>query len=260
MSSFNFMTLLGEFLGTMFLVILGNGVCYATSHSKMFANQKGNKWILIAMGWGFAVMVGVIASAAFKAPGHLNPAVTIYDVIKTQNGWPLLYIPMQFLGAMVGQLILNFINWKHIMVTAMENDSATRGAHCTGPAFDNKNDRAALFNVSYEFVGTFILIFVIYAFGKIDLTPNTVDTYVDFLGPLPITFVIMSLGISLGSSTGYALNPARDLGPRIIYASSRKMFSNKAGVELVDANWSYSWVPIVGPMLAGLIMGAISYI
>ena len=259
MSDFDLMTLLGEFLGTMFLIILGNGVCYATSHSRMFANQKGNKWILIALGWGFAVMIGVIASAAFKAPGHLNPAVTVYDVIKTQNVWPLLYIPMQFLGAMVGQLILNFINWKHIMATAMEDTSATRGAHATGPAFDNKNERSTIFNVGYEFVGTFILIFVVYAFGKINTTP-AVDTYVEFLGPLPIAFVIMSLGISLGSSTGYALNPARDLGPRIVYALSRKMFSNKAGVELADANWSYSWVPVVGPILAGLVMGGISYI
>lgn len=250
--------LLGEFLGTMILIILGNGVCYATSHSKMFANQPG-KWIVIALGWGIAVMSGIIVAGAYNAPGHLNPAVSIYDFIgslkegQTIRYISLAFIPIQFAGAIVGQLILNFINWKFIMDTAHENNAATRGSHCTGPAFDNKKDKATIFNLSYEFVGTFILILVAWSLGQGAWASSS-------FGPFPITLLIMGLGMSLGSATGYALNPARDLAPRIVYALSRGMMSKKAQVELVDANWSYAFVPVVGPILAGLLMGAFSLI
>lgn len=258
MGNIDLIQLLGEFLGTMILIVLGNGVCYATSHSKMFANQPG-KWVVISLGWGIAVMTGVIISGAYGAPGHLNPAVSIYDFIgslKTSNIHyiSLIFIPIQFAGAIVGQLILNFINWKFIMDTARENNAATRGAHCTGPAFENKKDKATIFNISYEFVGTFILILTVWSLGQ-GLWASSA------FGPLfPITLLIMGLGMSLGSATGYALNPARDLAPRIVYALSRGIMSKKAQVELVDANWSYAYVPVLGPVLAGLLMGAFALI
>lgn len=261
--------LLGEFLGTMILIILGNGVCYATSHSRMFANQSG-KWVVISLGWGIAVMSGVFVAGAFNAPGHLNPAVSIYDFIsgiKDSKGLhyiSLIFIPMQFAGAIIGQLILNFINWKFIMETAQENNAATRGAHCTGPAFDNKQDKATIFNLSYEFVGTFVLILFVWALGKGEwaknINENTTDIAKYVFGPFPVALIIMGLGMSLGSATGYALNPARDLGPRIVYALSKGFMSKKAGVQLVDANWSYSFVPVVAPIAAGILMGAFALI
>lgn len=243
---------LAEFIGTLVLIMLGNGVGYSVSAKRMFANQSG-KWIVIALAWGFAVLFGVIVSTAIanrlgvSATNHLNPAVTIFAALKGKNPELLGLIPFQFLGAMTGQLILNFINWKHIG----ETDLATvRGSHCTGPAFAN-NEKATIFNFSYELVGTLMLLGIILAFDYNNLGN---------LGPLPVTFLVMAIGMSLGSSTGYAINPARDLGPRIVYFLMEKTVLKSRKSELVGANWSYSWVPVIAPSIAGVIIGGLALI
>lgn len=237
--------LLSEFLGTLFLILLGNGVVYSVSGTKMFANQPG-KWVVVAMGWGFGVLVGVIISQALGGSGHLNPAVSIYAAISNKDAKILAYIPMQILGAMAGQIILNFINWRHIG----ETDLVTvRSAHCTSPAYENKG-KTTIFNFSYEFVGTAVLLSVILALSK-----NQNITLAN-LGPLPVTFLVMSIGMSLGSSTGYAINPARDLGPRIIYFAMEKLLMKKRTKEFIGASFSsYGWLPVVAPSLAGVVIG-----
>lgn len=241
---------LGEFLGTMILTILGNGVCYSVSHKKMFANQSG-KWIVVALAWGLAVFSGSVIASSLNAPGHLNPAVSVYAAINAKDALILGYIPFQFLGAMFGQIILNFINWKFIIVSAYEDNAVTRSAHSTTPAFGNKKDKATIFNFSYELVGTLVLIAFVLA---TTLGSNKLDS----LGPIPVAFVIMALGMSLGSATGYALNPARDLGPRIVYFFTKQLIEKKTSVELVKPDWEYSWVPVIAPIVAGTIIGSFS--
>nr|WP_027123276.1 aquaporin [Mesomycoplasma molare] len=249
------MKILSEFLGTLFLVLLGNGVVYSVSAKRMFANQSG-KWSVITLGWGFAVMVGVIISNALGGSAHLNPAVSIFDAIASKSAFPLVYIPAQFLGAMVAQVILNFINWNHIK----ETDLATvRGAHATGPAFSAK-EKGTIFNFSYELVGTLVLLGVILAFGKGSNALSTTGIGLSSLGPLPVTFLVMAIGMSLGSSTGYAINPARDLGPRLVYFAMEKLLLSNRKEEHVGANFEYSWIPVVAPSFAGVIIGLFALI
>lgn len=239
----------GEFLGTLFLILLGNGVVYSVSAKRMFANQPG-KWIVITMGWGLAVMCGVIISDSLAGPAHLNPAVTIYNYVRGKfiHHKDLLYIPLQFAGAMAGQIILNFINWKHIQ----ETDLVTvRSAHSTAPAYNHKKG-GTFYNFTYELVGTSVLLSFIVASGIV--------TSLDNLGPLPVAFLVMSIGMSLGSSTGYAINPARDLGPRIIYSLTEKMFMAKRKDEHIGGNWGYAWIPVFAPILAGFIIGFFTYL
>ncbi|MBN3534820.1 MIP/aquaporin family protein [Mycoplasma procyoni] len=239
---------LSEFLGTLVLILLGNGVVYSVSANKMFANQPG-KWIVIILGWGLAVFSGVIVSLSLGGSAHLNPAVSIFAAIKDKDAFVLSYIPVQFLGAIAAQIILDFINWKHIKETEL---ATVRGAHCTGPAFGNK-EKGTIFNFSYELVGTLLLLGLILAFGK---GANKLDA----LGPIPVTFVVIAVGASLGSSTGYAINPARDLGPRIVYFLAEKTVLKSRKEEHVGANWSYSWIPVVAPSVAGAIIGGFGLI
>ena len=247
-----FKVLMGEFLGTMILIIIGNGVCYSVSHHKMFANQPG-KWVVIALAWGIAVFMGATVASALDAPGHLNPAVSIFDAIKSKEPMHLANIPLQMLGAMTGQLVLNFINWKFIIATAEIDHAATRGAHATGPAFSNKEDKSTIFNFAYELVGTAVLLTMILVLG---LGGNK-DNFPK-LGAMPVSIVIVGLGMALGSATGYALNPARDLGPRIVYQIMKPLIEKKSNVKLADANWAYSWVPVFAPIAAGLIIGPLA--
>lgn len=236
-----------EFLGTMVLIFLGNGVVASVSFKRMFANQSG-KWIVIAMAWGLAVMCGVFVSTSMGGSAHLNPAVSIMVLISSKGVdftfvRFVLYIIAQFAGAMIAQVILNFLNWKHIKETEL---STVRGAHCTAPAYENfGTDKAIIHNLGYEYFGTLVLCGVIVAFG---------GRYNTSLGVLPVTLLVISIGLSLGSSTGYAINPARDLGPRIVYFIMTKTLikTNQSGVS---ANWSYSWVPVVAPLAAGMTVG-----
>ncbi|WP_025755605.1 MIP/aquaporin family protein [Mycoplasmopsis cricetuli] len=253
-----------ELIGTMVLIILGNGVCASLNYKKMFAKATGN-WVAIILGWGFAVFCGVLASSGIysiltaglgdgKLPyelgaAHLNPAVTIGLLMSKLKqpeigklfGLAIVYIIAQLIGAMLGQVVLNFINYKHII----ENPSlALKNSSCTVPS----HREAFIQNFSYEFVGTAILIGLIFTFGKV----------VSNLGPIPVTFVVMSIGLSLGSATGYAINPARDLGPRIVYAITLKFLKEKLDKN-TSADFTYGLtIPVASPIVSGTVVGLIA--
>ena len=236
----------GEMVGVMILILLGNGACFATSHSKMFANGPG-KWVIIVMGWSFGILVGAMVASAFGAPAHINSAVTVYQSFSDYK--VLAFIPFQFIGAFLGQLILDFLNWKFIVITSEEDKFATRSAHCTNPSIQEGNN---LRNFAYEFIGTSILI------GIIFITNIHFQTWTQtggtFTTVLLISITAMAILTSLGSATGAALNPIRDLAPRILYSVLRI----KMGTNLATANWSYSWIPVSAPLLSGLIFGLAS--
>lgn len=241
---------LSEFIGTMVLIILGNGVCASANFKNMFAHKTQN-WVLITFGWAIAVFGGIVASQAFTdSVAHLNPAVTVYNLIKTFAegtkssagtviGTHFLYIVGQIVGAFVGQVILNVINWNHIK----ENElSALKGSSCTGPSHQGKFAQ----NMMYEFLGTAILIGIIHA-GS--LNPNFA-----VLGTMKVPWIILGIGMSLGSATGYAINPVRDLVPRLVYFLTVKLMF-KDVKDAPSADWKYGLlVPGLAPLLAGVVV------
>lgn len=250
--------ILSEFLGTMVLIMLGNGVGASVSYKRMFGNQPG-KWVVITFAWGLAVLMGVIVSQALGGYGHLNPAVSLFAYISGSIGVAefFAYAGVQLAGAMVGQLILNLLNFKHIKETDAET---VLGCHSTGPAFSNFKEKGVFNNFAYELVGTLMLIGVIFALGKgsngaVLSGVAGAKMSLGAVGALPVTLLIVSIGMSLGSSTGYAINPVRDFGPRLVFWFwARVVLKNKE----VSINWSYAWVPVVAPMVAGAIIGGIA--
>ncbi|MDO4910876.1 MAG: MIP/aquaporin family protein [Corynebacterium sp.] len=230
-----------EFLGTMALLLFGNGVCAANTLRTSAAKNTG--WLLIAFGWGFAVLIG--ASIADKSGGHLNPAVTICLAFQGGLEWSLVpaYIAGQLLGAMAGAL-LAWASYKQMFDANNYDDQGnithanreTGGIFFTGPAH-GKNG----WNVVTEFIGTAALLgFIVWGPGGVQ---------VGSLSYVAVAFVVVAIGMSLGTPTGYAINPARDLGPRLMYAFVLPI-KDKGG-----ANWAYAWVPIVGPLLAATLIG-----
>ncbi|ADE19665.1 MIP/aquaporin family protein [Mycoplasma crocodyli] len=236
---------LGEFFGTALLIILGNGVCAAMSYKNMFAASKGGNWVPIALGWGMAVLLGVLVANAFGTGGHLNPAVTVAFTISGATAIKAMpiYIVAQFAGAMFGQVILNLVTYKHIQET---DQLVVRGCHATGPAYPN----AIVQNLGMEFLGTVILIGTIMCLG---LGANNMTTT---FGPLIVMIIVMSIGFSLGSTTGYAINPARDAGPRLVFMLMQML--PLKGSNKTSANWAYGWIPVVSPILAGAVLGLLA--
>ncbi|PMD68279.1 MIP/aquaporin family protein [Companilactobacillus nuruki] len=222
--------LAGEFIGTLVLVLLGDGVVAAVSLKKSKAYGAG--WIAIALGWGLAVTIGIYCSA-FLSPAHLNPAVTLGMAIAGVFPWSSVipYIIAQILGAIVGAALVWINYYPHWQET--DDPAAILGVFATGPAIRNY-----LFNFFSEFIGTFMLVFALLAFTRGKFTQG--------LNPIVVGLLIMAIGFSLGGSTGYAINPARDLGPRI--AHQILPIANKG-----DSDWSYSWVPVLGPLAGGAI-------
>lgn len=255
MEILNWQTILGEIIGTMILIILGNGVCFSVSHKKMFANYQQSKWILIVIGWGLAVFVSVLIAQAIGAPGHLNPAVSLYTSINTKNAIYLIFIIFQLIGAIIGQIILDLINWQFIISTSKDDSFATKSAHCTIPALNKKNN--FLTNFSYEFLGTAILLSVILATSIIK--QNNLSSK-EISNTTQVTIAIIAIGISIGSATGYAINPARDLGPRIVYSIIKPQIEKKTKNKLTNTEWNYSWIPIIAPLSASCVIGAFSLI
>ena len=240
-----------EFLGTLVLVLLGDGVCAATTLNKSKAQGAG--WIVITMGWGFAVMVGVFIAGAVSG-AHLNPAVSIGCAIAGTMAWSAVpgYIVAQMLGAFIGAVLVWLFYKDHYDIT--EDPAAKLGTFCTAPALEGHQLR----NFFCEVLATWLLIFVILVFGA-DMNMPTLDAKgahlhigMGELGAIPVTYLIMALGMSLGGTTGYALNPARDLSPRLAHALLP--IKGKGG-----SNWGYSWVPVAGPV-AGAVLAALTYI
>ena len=246
-----YMKYLFEFIGTMVLILLGDGVCAATSLDK--SKAKGAGWVVITLGWGFAVMVGVFISGSISG-AHLNPAVSLGCAIAGTMEWSAVpgYIIAQMLGGFTGALLVWLFYKDHYDATA---DPDTKlGTFCTMPAIEGHKAR----NFFCEALASWLLVFVILVFG-FDANVPTIDSEgmhlhigMGELGAFPVTCLIMAIGMSLGGATGYAINPARDLAPRIAHA----ILPMK---DKRDSGWGYSWVPVAGPMV-GAALAALTYI
>ena len=230
-----------EFIGTLVLILLGDGVCCATSLSKSKANGAG--WVVITLGWGLAVMCGVFIAGPYSG-AHLNPAVTMGFALAGQFDWAavLPYIAAQMLGGFAGAVAVYLFYKDHFDAT--EDPDAKLGVFCTMPAIMNKGR-----NFFCEFLASWLLVFVILALGNKENLP---EVGMGELGAFPVTMLIMAIGMSLGGTTGYAINPARDLAPRIAHAILP--IKGKR-----DSGWGYSWVPVAGPICGGLF-AALTYI
>lgn len=240
-----------EFIGTMVLILLGDGVCAATSLDK--SKAKGAGWIVITMGWGFAVMVGVFISGTVSG-AHLNPAVSLGCAIAGTMDWAAVpgYVIAQMLGGFAGAALVWLFYKDHYDAT--EDPDTKLGTFCTMPAIEGHKMR----NFFCEALASWLLVFVILVFGVdanvAHLDPEGQHLHIGMgeLGALPVTFLIMSIGMSLGGATGYAINPARDLAPRIAHAVLP--IKGKR-----DSGWGYSWVPAIGPMV-GAVLAALTYL
>ena len=234
-----------EFIGTCILMVLGAGVV-ANVSLKNTAGEKDPKWILITIAWGFAVFVGVFISGEFSG-AHLNPAVSVGLAMVKKFDWTL--VPMsvfaQTLGAMFGSWLNYQLYYDHFQATSDEN--TIRGCFCTAPMI--KNTPRNLFS---EIYGTFFLVFAIFFIAKPSLQiegVNQIQYGIGALDALPVGILVWVIGMSLGGTTGYAINPARDFGPRLVYAVIRRKQNN--------ANWSYAWIPVVGPLVGGVLAGIV---
>jgi glycerol uptake facilitator protein len=222
---------LAELTGTAFLILLGDGVVANVVLNKTKGNNGG--WIVITFGWCVAVFVGVYVSAA-QSGAHLNPAVSIALAAAGKFDWANvpLYIAGQFAGAMTGSLLVWVAYKKHFDETT--DADAKLAVFCNSPAIRN-----TVFNLATEIIGTFALVFGIFFITGADAGLRSLDA-------LPVALLVLGIGLSLGGPTGYAINPARDLGPRIMHFILP--INNKR-----DSDWSYSWIPVTGPVAGGLI-------
>ena len=233
-----------EFIGTLVLILLGDGVCAATSLKKSKAQGAG--WVVIALAWGFAVMTGVLIAGPYSG-AHLNPAVSLGLAAAGLFPWASVpgYIIAQMLGGFVGACLVYAFYKDHYDETADE-PATILGTFCTAPAIRN-----TWRNFFCEFLATCLLVFVIMALGTSGniFTVGGSQASTGALGAFPVTCLIMAIGMSLGGTTGYAINPARDLAPRVAHAILP--IKGKKG-----SDWGYSWIPAIAPMVgAGAAAG-----
>lgn len=234
---------ISEIIGTFLLILLGCGVNANVSLKGTYGSGSG--WIVITTGWAFAVYTGVVVAGPYSG-AHLNPAVTIglaasgdfsiYDV-----PW---YILAQFIGAMLGAFFVWLMHKDQFDQT--EDGNAKRGVFCNAPASPN-----TFLNMLTEVLGTFVLVFAVMHFTDATLTKDNTIIGLGSLGALPVALIVWGIGLSLGGTTGYAINPARDLGPRIIHALVPIKQKGSNG-------WGYSWIPVVGPVLGALAAAFLS--
>jgi len=237
-----------EIIGTMLMILLGNGVVA----NVVLKGTKGNSsgWIVITTAWALAVFVGVTVAGPVSG-AHLNPAVTLGLAFAGKFSWNLVptYIAGEMIGAMLGASLVWIFNKDHFAIT--EDEGAKLACFSTGPAI-----RKPVSNLISEIIGTFVLVFVIFHFADPSMTLNndpTAKIGLGSVGALPVTLLVWAIGLSLGGTTGYAINPARDLGPRIMHA----LLPVKG-----SSDWGYAWIPIAGPIigaaLASLLHGILS--
>ncbi len=231
------LSFISELIGTAMLIILGDGVVANAILSKTKGQNGG--LISITFGWSIAVFVGVYVATAASGGAHLNPAVTVAFAYLNKLDWALvpLYISAQLLGAMLGALIVWIAYRQHFDTT--EDPETQRAVFCTAPAI-----RSYKQNFITETTSTFVFMFAILF---ITSSANSLGS----LDALPVALLVLGIGLSLGGPTGYAINPARDLGPRIMHAILP--IKGKG-----SSDWSYSWVPVMGPFL-GAVLAAILY-
>ncbi len=225
-------TFTGELLGTTLLVLLGDGVVANVLLTKTKGNNGG--LISITFGWAIGVFVGVFVAAYSVSGAHLNPAVTIALAYAGKFAWAdvPMYIGAQMLGAMLGALLVWVAYKQHFDET--EDRDAKLGVFCTAPGIRNAGH-----NFVTEVIGTFVLLMGVFFITKASGGLGSLDA-------LPIALVVLGIGLSLGGPTGYCINPARDLGPRIMHFILP--IKNKR-----DSDWQYSWIPVIAPIVGGLL-------
>ena len=234
---------IGEVLGTFILILLGQGVNANNTLKDTYAQNTG--WVLVTFGWAVAVFAGVVVSS--EASGaHLNPAVSIGLAVAGKFAWSSVssYVAAQMLGAMLGSFAVWLMYRDHYNAT--EDPGSILGTFSTGPAIPN-----VFTNLTSELLGTFVLVIaVLYAVPPNFVTESGVTPGLGAIGALPVALIVLAVGMCLGGTTGYAINPARDLGPRIMHTILPITHKD-------ESNWSYSWIPIVGPILGALVAGVL---
>ena len=229
-----FLQCLFEFLGTFVMILLGVGVCACTSLPR--SKGQGAGWVVVTLAWGLAVMCGVLIAGPYTG-AHLNPAVTIGLASAGKFSWALVapYILSQLLGAFLAAVAIYYFYKYHFDLT--EDPDTKLGVFATIPAIENMKR-----NFLSEVIGTFVLVLVIlFMSGK----GNTAEVGLGSIGALPVSLLVIVIGMSLGGTTGYAINPVRDFGPRL--AHSLLPIKGKG-----SSKWKYVWVPILGPILGGV--------
>ncbi|BFU60586.1 MULTISPECIES: MIP/aquaporin family protein [Rodentibacter] len=236
-----------EFFGTALLILLGNGVVANVCLDKTKGQSSG--WIVITTAWAFAVYVAVVVTGPYSG-AHLNPAVTLGLAAKGAFDWLSVpgYVIAQIVGGMTGAFLVYVMYRDHFLAT--ENEGAKRACFCTEPAIRNYSS-----NLISEIIGTFVLVFVIFYLAGANITfPGSNETTpigLGSIGALPVAILVWAIGLSLGGTTGYAINPARDLGPRLTLGI---FLSRKLNTK---ADWGYGWVPVVGPVIGSLLAAAV---
>lgn len=229
---------IAEIIGTAILILLGGGVVANVVLNKTLGNGSG--WIVITTGWALAVYVAVVVAGPHSG-AHINPAVSIGLAVAGKFQWAS--VPLYILGQMIGAMIGASTVWafyKHHF-DATEDRNAKKAVFCTAPAIRN-----TFSNFFSEFIGTFVLIFSILYFTDATITDTNTIVGLGSLGALPVAFLVWAIGLSLGGTTGYAINPARDLGPRIMHAVLP--IKDKASND-----WAYAWIPVIGPIAGATI-------
>lgn len=228
----------GEFMGTLVLILLGNGVVAGVLLKRSKAENSG--WMVIATGWAFAVLCGVFTAVLCGSPdAHLNPAITIAMAVQSHDFSKVaIYVPAQMLGAFTGATLVWLHYFPHWEIT--EDADAKRATFCTAPAIRNP-----IANFLSEVIGTALLVLVVGAMtSKLVLSTGPAAGFSPYL----VGCLVWSIGLSLGGTTGYAINPARDLGPRIAHAALP--IAGKG-----DSDWGYAWIPVLGPCTGGILAG-----
>ena len=235
---------IAEFIGTAILLFLGNGIVANVSLNKTKASKQMTPWILITTAWGLAVFTAAFITGQFSG-AHLNPAVTLGLAFAGKFSTELIcgYIISQLLGGIFGSWLVYIIYIDHYKETS--DESSVMGTFCTSPAIRNYKN-----NFFSELMGTFVLVFGVLYMVKpnIIIEGASIENFgIGSLEALPVGLLVWVIGLSLGGTTGYAINPARDLGPRITY----QLLPRKNKIS----DWAYSWVPVLGPLCGGALAG-----
>jgi len=235
---------IAELIGTMLMILLGNGVVANVVLNDTKGNNSG--WMVITTAWGLAVFVGVTVAGPYSG-AHFNPAITIGLAIAGKFPWSsvLPYISAQFLGAFIGAFLVWIMYFDHFKRT--KDAASILSVFSTGPAVRNY-----ISNISSEIIGAFVLFFTILYITGAEMTPTKTPIGLGSVGAIPVALLVWVIGLSLGGTTGYAINPVRDLGPRIMHAILP--IHNKG-----TSDWAYAWIPILGP-IAGAAIAALLYL
>lgn len=231
-----------ELIGTMIMILLGEGVVANVILNKTKGNGSG--WIVITTAWALAVFAGVVVAGPFSG-AHLNPAITLSFAVAGTFAWGMVlpYILAQLLGAAIGAILVWLFYYDHFNVT--DNPSAKLGVFCTIPEIRHRP-----VNFFCEVVGTFILVFVVFHISGASLADASTDLSLPIglgsVGAIPVAFTVWGIGLALGGTTGYAINPARDFAPRLMH--TLLPISGKGGSQ-----WDYAWIPVAGPFAGALL-------